>query len=222
MTIKATQWCRALMPVTALQAMPLILLALMSVPISAQAGYTFSISGTSATATGDSGSGPLYLAESGGYIYHSTDGVNFSNDWSGTGGTLSPSSSSTITVKVSSGDGSVVYLGYDVLTPASALKAHIIVQAPTNTTDRVVIEDSISTSPTTYSVNTSSGSITAPGLHLDTSSSAHPFGGGITLQGANAGGIGFAARVDNHVSFNAGVGVGSKSYGARAGIRIGW
>ncbi|HSM96095.1 MAG TPA: YadA C-terminal domain-containing protein [Rhizomicrobium sp.] len=44
-----------------------------------------------------------------------------------------------------------------------------------------------------------------------------------TYEGQSAAAMGIAVRLDHHVSFNAGMsGMGSGTYGARAGFRIGW
>ena len=168
---------------------PVLALALAALAIpatNALAGYTFTGGGTNTgTATGDSATTTLYLVEFSGIIYHSTDGIVFSPDWGG-GTTIPAASTTTINVAVSTGDGSVVQLGFVVLSNASDLQAAVNAVCAVNTTDKVVIDDSGNAAAVTYTINTLPGFIMAPGINFNQGASA-AFQGGVTLKGGTGG-----------------------------------
>ena len=170
-------------------AAPVLLLALAALAFPARdalAGYAFTGGGTSTgTATGDSAVTNLYLVEFSGLVYHSTDGIVFSPDW-GAGLTIAAAGATTINVSVSTGDGSVVQLGFVVLSNASDLQAAVNVTSVANTANRIVIDDSGRSAAVTYTIDTGPGTITAPGINFNQGASA-AFQGGVTLKGGTGG-----------------------------------
>ena len=149
--------------------------------------WTFSITGSVATATSDGAADTLDIAEVGGNLYHSTDGVVFSPDWSGTGTTLPASSSSTLNIDPTAGaNAHVINLGLAALSPAAAIQAQVnLVNGGAN--DSLTIDDSTDASAASgadaYAID--AGAITTP-LGIDVQASGGALGGGITLKGGGA------------------------------------
>ncbi|HWE39968.1 MAG TPA: hypothetical protein VG406_25680, partial [Isosphaeraceae bacterium] len=148
--------------------------------------WTFSITGSTATATSDGNADTLYIVQSGGNLYHSVDGTNFSPDWSGNGSntTLAASTSSTINVDPTSGSNThTIFLGDYRLSPAITNQAQInIVNGGSNVA--LTIDDSTDTSTASgtnaYTIN--NGAISTP-LGISVNASGGDLGGGITLKG---------------------------------------
>jgi hypothetical protein len=152
----------------------------------AWAGYTFSGGGTlDGYANGDSGTGNLWLRESGGLIEHSEDGSSFSSDW--TGGTIAATASTTINVYISTGNGSNLMVGLSGF-PASDLlgtvKVFNLLAANTNT---CTVDDSSRLTANSYTVEMDNPpyGITFTGLNYYESQGL--FKGGVTLKGPSAG-----------------------------------
>jgi len=153
-----------------------------SSPSTALAGYAFTGGGTATgTATGDSGTGPLYIVQFSGIIYHSTDGTVFSPDWGG-GSTIAASAANTINVHMSAGNGSTIQFGHPALSGASTLQALLQVYTTANTSDQVTVDDTSGTAAT-YTINEGPGSITSSsGFHYFEGNSSVSIGGGVTLK----------------------------------------
>ncbi|MGC2061870.1 MAG: hypothetical protein WA610_02760 [Thermodesulfovibrionales bacterium] len=151
----------------------------------ALAAYTFSyIPATHvATAAGNAAVDNLQLVALGGLVFHSVNGGSFDSNWSGV--TVPAAITETINVTLSTGNGSVIWLGNAFL-PAGILFAAINVVAPANTSDTTVIDDSANSSAVTYVIDTLPGYITAPGINYRQNLS-QAFQGGVILQGGSAG-----------------------------------
>ena len=147
--------------------------------------YLFSVSGTTATATGGTSTDHLVIDVVGGLLEHSVNGGAFSTDWDSAAPgvqTLAANAASTVSIHVGSGDGSTLLLGTSA-SPASQLVAHFLVVAPANTLDAVTIDDSAGTALNTYRVDTGPGTITGAGINYDESGGVF-FGGGVTIKGS--------------------------------------
>ncbi len=146
--------------------------------------WTFSISGSVASAVSDGSADTLYIAESNGFLYHSVDGVNFISDWSGTGTTLAASTSSTVNIDPTSGSNAHnLFLGTNLLSPATSIQAQINIQNGGSNVS-LTIDDSTDTSAASgtnaYVIN--NGTISTP-LGLNVHATGGVLGGGILLKG---------------------------------------
>ena len=149
--------------------------------------YSFSYDPTLqlATVTGDTSVDALTIEPVSGYLEYSVNGGAFSSDWSGS--TVPASSSVTVSIGLSSGDGSSLTLGTST-GPASDLLATFNVSASSNTLDTLSIDDSsgstLASSAQPYSIDTgpTGGTISGPGLVVNEQSNA--MGGGVNLQGS--------------------------------------
>ncbi|HZZ42239.1 MAG TPA: hypothetical protein VFE58_04835 [Tepidisphaeraceae bacterium] len=146
--------------------------------------YTFDLVGNAASATGDASTDSLVIAPIGGLLEHSVNGGAFSSDWNGN--TVPASNTITVTVNLTTGDGSSFQLGSGA-DAASNSNAHFVVIAPANTSDTAGIDDSQGASAGTYTYDTSAGTISGPGIDYNESSS-NPFTGGVTIVGSPADG----------------------------------
>jgi hypothetical protein len=167
--------------------------------------YTFSYHPllSSVTVTESSGGDSFAVKNNGsGLLEYSIDGGAFSTNWNpgnGNGNHLSASVLSSVFINLTS-DNSQIIDG-DTTSPSSAASnvlAYLGVTAATsNTSDSVVINDQTGTLASgTYNIDGQGGSITGPtgGLifpaaPLRVAPGSVPFGGGITLNGSDAGNI---------------------------------
>lgn len=152
--------------------------------------YSFALTGSTATVTGDFGgvaTDSLVIDQSGGWLRHSVNGGAFSDDWHDAGAgsqQLAADAGSTVTIFFSSGGGSSLALG-TATAPASSLEA-LFELFPGGAGDTVLVDDSASTAMSTYTVDTGRNPfpVTGPGINVQEWNSAS---GGVTLKGGSAG-----------------------------------
>ncbi|MDR3635517.1 MAG: hypothetical protein P4L84_17060 [Isosphaeraceae bacterium] len=146
--------------------------------------YTFTLVGTTATATGDSQSDTLTIGAQNGLLFHSVNGSAADFTWGSATGTTTLPAGPTSTVNIQQGTGAEAVVLVSSSAAGASLGGTVFNLLGGGPADTLKVDDSADSTPgSAYTVQ--SGSVVGPGIQANFGTP--PLGGGITLLGGTGG-----------------------------------